>query len=381
MRIQKPRRIKYVVILFLAMLYGMISTEFQLIPYPQFKAGYAKSKKMVWPGTPTETPKEYFETDVDKLISMRQSPDVERLRDELIAYLWGAPGLPSTLPVIVSQGHIDNRYNDIRSLTRINKFIIKMEFGLESHVYHFIPKYPNKKLMLYHQGHDGDFYKGKKQIGKLLDNGYSVLAFSMPLLGLNNQPVIRLPKLGKLKLVTHDHMKYLRPENGSPVKYFIEPIVIMLNYIEKNDSFLSVSMLGLSGGGWTTTLVAAIDTRIGKSFPVAGSYPIYLRSNSQRDWGDYEQNTERLYQTVNYLELYVLGASGSDRKQLQIINQYDSCCFAGRKWETYRDIVRNRVSVLGGGEFDLFLDNSHHEHLVSNTVMALILDELDNISP
>lgn len=367
----------YAVLVLLAIFYGILAAQFQLPPYPLLKAQYIVLKSKEHP----ETLKEYLETDVAALISIRKPQDVERLRGKLIAFLWGDPGLPSALPSTIAQDFIDNRYNDISSLIRIDKLILRMESGLESHVYHFIPKYPNNKIILYHQGHKGDFYKGKKQISKFLDNGYAVLAFSMPVLGPNNKPVIQLPRLGKLKLINHDSMKFLSPENGHPVKYFIEPVVIALNYLEKKQSYLSPSMVGISGGGWTTTLVAAVDTRIGKSFPVAGSYPIYLRSNSPRDRGDYEQTTPELYNTVNYLELYVLGAYGFGRKQLQVINKNDPCCFAGIKWATYKDIVRKLVYELGAGEFDLFFDDSHWKHSISNTAMSRILDELGSTNP
>jgi 3-phenylpropionate/cinnamic acid dioxygenase small subunit len=79
---------------------------------------------------------------------------------------------------------------------------------------------------------------------------------------------------------------------------------------------------------------------------------------------------------VNYLELYILGSYGLHRKQLQVINQYDSCCFAGTKWETYKDIIRERVHELRTGEFELFLDATHREHLISEAAMSRILDEL-----
>ena len=36
-------------------------------------------------------------------------------------------------------------------------------------------------------------------------------------------------------------------------------------------------MIGLSGGGWTTTVAAAIDPRVGLSIPVAGSLPFDMR--------------------------------------------------------------------------------------------------------
>ena len=152
-------------------------------------------------------------------------------------------------------------------------------------------------------------------------------------------------------------MKFLRPKNGHPIKYFIEPVIVSINYLRNNFDYSSISMVGISGGGWTTTLAAAVDTRITKSFPVAGSYPIYLRSNSSRDWGDYEQNAPELYTRVNYLELYVLGGQGENRIQMQIINKYDTCCFAGKKWETYKEIVRDHIHQLEFGEFYLFLDD------------------------
>jgi hypothetical protein len=175
-------------------------------------------------------------------------------------------------------------------------------------------------------------------------------------------------------------MKLLSPEKGHPVKYFIEPVIVVINYLYESEGNRFVSMVGISGGGWTTTLAAAIDDRIRYSFPVAGSYPIYLRSNSQEDWGDYEQSVPELYTTVNYLELYILGSYGEKRIQLQIINLYDSCCFSGMKWKTYKDIVRARVQEVGAGDYDLFLDDSHSEHSISEMAMRQILDRLKAVA-
>ena len=47
-------------------------------------------------------------------------------------------------------------------------------------------------------------------------------------------------------------------------------------------------MVSISGG-WTTTVYAAIDPRVTRSYPVAGSLPIPLRVDV-RDWGDWESN-------------------------------------------------------------------------------------------
>ncbi len=371
------------VLLLLVMLYGMMLMKFELPPYSLLKdaSNAFLSKKY------NVTPKEYTEVDVAALVSIRQSQDVFKLRSELSHFLWGSPTLPQSFPatININKSPTDARYKDIASLRNIEKLVVTMEFGLESHVYHFTPKEPNNKVILYHHGHHyyndihgGDFYLAKKQIKEFLDNGYSVVAFTMPLVGLNNRPTVQIPAIGAVKLVKHDQLIFLNPRQGHPIKYFLEPVIMVINHLENNYDYSSISMVGISGGGWTTTLVAALDTRIKKSFSVAGSYPLYLRLNSPQDLGGIIQDYPELYQTVNYLELYVLAAYGEGRKHLQVINKYDPCCFSGVKWETYKDIIKTRVHQLGEGEYDLFLDDSHRQHTTSVFAMQRILHELNS---
>jgi hypothetical protein len=316
-----------------------------------------------------------LETDVASLISIRTANDVLLKRNELIFFLYGNTNLPSSLPSTVVSGWHDSRYDDLRSMSRVDKIVVAMDFSLESIIYHFVPSHPNGKVILYHEGHNGDFINGWSYINRMLNNGFDVFAFSMPLLGLNNQPYIVVDNAGQMKIATHGHLQYLLPKQGHTIKYFIEPVVVILNYIYKEFKFLSVSMVGISGGGWTTTLAAAVDPRINNSFPVAGSLPIHLRSTS-KDWGDYEQNAYELYAKVNYLDLYILGSYGANRMQLQIINQYDPCCFSGRKSETYSDKVISRVSELGSGKFHFFLDSSHRHHIIFDIALNRLISDI-----
>ena len=46
------------------------------------------------------------------------------------------------------------------------------------------------------------------------------------------------------------------------MRYFIEPVVLAVNYATQTLGYKNIVMLGLSGGGWTTTLASAIDSRI-----------------------------------------------------------------------------------------------------------------------
>jgi len=135
--------------------------------------------------------------------------------------------------------------------------------------------------------------------------------------------------------------------------------------------------MGLSGGGWTTTLIAALDTRIQHSYPVAGSLPLYLRNFENRNWGDYEQWLPSFYESIEYLDLYVMGAHGAGRSQTQTLLKFDTCCFGLEETPAYVASVQDAVRTAGSGSFDFWLDDTVINHLVSPCVMERILDDLE----
>ena len=232
-------------------------------------------------------------------------------------------------------------------------------------------------MIIYHHGHSGDFRFETNTINYFLDNGYSVLAFNMPLKGMNNQPTIDTADFGKIKFVSHRQFSLLESDDFSPLKYFIHPIVLSLNHIDEIYNYTSYDMVGLSGGGWTTIIYSAIDDRISQSFSVAGSYPLYLRYESQ-NIGDYEQLHPDIYKIANYLELYIMGSSGDNRKLVQIFNKYDPCCFSGESFKEYENEIKNIVNNLGSGHFDIYLDDPHKEHIISDKTLEIIINEISS---
>lgn len=136
-------------------------------------------------------------------------------------------------------------------------------------------------------------------------------------------------------------------------------------------------MIGISGGGWTTVLYSAIDSRISNSYPVAGSVPMYLRFNNPKNMGDYEQTLPELYNMTGYLDLYVMASYGNDRGQLQIFNKYDPCCFSGLGFKSYESEVKNTLSKLGVGKFDIFLDETNKNHSISDESLEIILKDME----
>ena len=159
------------------------------------------------------------------------------------------------------------------------------------------------------------------------------------------------------------------------MKFFVHPIQINLNFLENEYDFKRYSIIGLSGGGWTAVVYSAIDDRISDSFSVAGSIPFYLRV-SERDIGDYEQTNIDLYKITNYLELYVLSAYGDDRKHIQVFNKNDPCCYPGNGYESYEFFIKDKLLQLGKGNFQIFIDDTHTEHKISNTALEYIVKNI-----
>ena len=253
-----------------------------------------------------------------------------------------------------------------------------MEHGVNSIAYFFTPHESNNKLIIYHHGHAGDFVLERNTITFFLNNGYSILAFNMPLIGMNNQPVIETSDFGPVKFISHKQLPLLESSKFSPIKYFVEPIALSLNFIDQNYDYDSYYMVGISGGGWTTVLYSAIDQRVSQSYSVAGSYPLHLRYEA-KNLGDYEQSNPNIYRISNYLELYTMSSFGNDRKLVQLFIYNDPCCFQAELYEKfpYGNAIQDRLEILGDeGKFSVFLDNSTNQHEISEHTLSLILDEM-----
>ncbi|MDP4511953.1 hypothetical protein [Nonomuraea turcica] len=280
---------------------------------------------------------------------------------------------------------------------------IAMDQSVTSYAHHFIPQ-TNKqeRLVVLHHGHSCTFndipgdtdegYGMQRTIYSLLSRGYSVLAVYMPYKAT-------FFDINTCDVRTHDSLFDLQPSQGSSMKYFLEPVAVSLNYLRARYStgdfprYKQYDMIGLSGGGWTTTVYSAIDTRIKYSFPVAGSMPLYLRKGDEP--GDKEQIYSDFYKIAGYLDLYVLGSAGTGRKQIQILNRWDDCCFgqaqhdAAQTRSTYDEAVRDYesrvqriLSSLGfDGGFRLHIDNKAPHHTISRQTIKTILRELDIDSP
>lgn len=85
-----------------------------------------------------------------------------------------------------------------------------------------------------------------------------------------------------------------------------------------------VGVTGLSGGGWQTIMLAALDERITLANPVAGYCSLLARVNGDNNIGDAEQIPADLCRLADYTHLTAMVAP---RPLLLTYNARDDCCF------------------------------------------------------
>lgn len=182
-------------------------------------------------------------------------------------------------------------------------------------------------LVILHQGH-ASFESSHYPPGNLwpiadalVSSGYDVACFEMP-----------------------------PPEHGPPVDRFWR---LVLDYIETVEIEIPIYMIGLSGGGWTTTVVTALSDRILRGYSVAGDVPIDMRARV----GDWENENPPL----PYRDLYTMAAP----RLMHIYNEYDYCCLRYEGW-TEEEL---------GSPF--VVDSTHSDHKISEWAIDWILYDIN----
>ncbi|NLO91251.1 MAG: hypothetical protein GX410_04580 [Elusimicrobia bacterium] len=290
---------------------------------------------------------------------IKTADDVTSLRRGLIAAIWKpGNGIPGRLPDKATPGIIDEDFPGA-DITRLD---VKMAKGALSRVF-FLRGKGHKCLMITHEGHDEDREIRKKLVDLFL-NDCDVLSIAMPGMGENRPP--------KSCGADHDSFAKLVSEDFSPLQFFFDPTAVSLNYALKNapqGGYEKIGMFGLSGGGWTAAVYSALDTRIQRSYAVAGSYPRVIMPPG-KDVGDYEQSTPELLSLADYSEIYLL-ASVPGRRHVQINNVYDPYCFDGWLGLSYGQFLSDQAKKYGGS-YELMLDTTTNHHAVSEAAGQFI---------
>jgi dienelactone hydrolase len=132
-----------------------------------------------------------------------------------------------------------------------------------------------------------------------------------------------------------------------------------------------VGVTGLSGGGWQTIVLSALDPRVTVSVPVAGYSALVSKLERVGDYGDNEQVPQDFLAGQDYSHLTAIRAP---RPTLIIHNAEDDCCFRAPlvKPHIYDDVkpffrLFDKADVFQWHEN---LDPSTHNYQLDNRLQA-----------
>ena len=132
-----------------------------------------------------------------------------------------------------------------------------------------------------------------------------------------------------------------------------------------------LGVTGLSGGGWQTIILSALDERVVVCVPVAGYSTLRSRLERPGDVGDIEQNATDLLVGQDYSHFTAMRAP---RPTLLIYNAEDDCCFRARLVKPYIfDAVRGFFDMYGKPEnlaWHENLDPGTHNYQLDNRLQA-----------
>lgn len=146
-------------------------------------------------------------------------------------------------------------------------------------------------------------------------NGVIALSLAWPGFGELNQPENSHDFGGQLDLVGSNALGffYLLMRRG-------------LDYLESlpNTDAKRIGVTGLSGGGWQTTVLSALDERVSVMVEVAGIGSMETNLARPTDTQEIEETATDLLQDFDYTFLVAMRAP---RPTMLIHNQQDDCCF------------------------------------------------------
>ncbi len=249
-----------------------------------------------------------------------------------------------------------------------------------------------RMLVLFHDGHDAPCTLCAPDFDGVVDTlnqlGFDVARIGMPGIGCSNVSSTAHGAAGYTCSMGHGYFEQFAAQGVPVLRFFLDPALRTVNYALTTLGYERVAMVGLSGGGWTTTFAAALEPRIGLSIPVAGSLPCDFHHTS---W-DFEQfllcaptGTPAVPggvgQVANYTALYALAALEPGRASLQVLHEADPCCFHGcgrhDRIRAYNADIRARLAARAGGAFATLVSrgNAHEVNYRDRAVIASLLDK------
>lgn len=301
---------------------------------------------------------EYTKNCVSSWFHIFTAADLATIRMQLLTTMWPGPNAPPTRMVdTITTGASAYSTTGMVSgwgtnLASTELWTINEAGGKHAYVYVYRPTSTfgiGNRIAICHHGHEDHGYGVEDLVQLCITTGLTTLECFMPSVSYGPNTTI------------HDYSTW-----AEMAERFLEPTVVALNQVlQERSDWQRVGMAGVSGGGWTTVMMAAADPRIMISYPVSGCLPLAIwRHGADATPCDVESydaySLDTLYgddfngpnpSTISYCDLYVLGACGTNRKQVQCHNAED-LFFKNYDWLIYERKVAER-STLCGGNFSI----------------------------
>ncbi len=269
------------------------------------------------------------------------------------------------------------KLEDLDHWKRVDRVKIESELNTTGYAFYVRSANPKKKALFVHKaGHAGNFTSGGRKAftQKMLKRGYDVLLVGMYARSFNSADY------------NHDDLVGKQTDSFNPLKLFHDHVAVGLNYAVQQRSYDHLFMTGKSGGGWSTATYGAMDLRIERIYPIAGTQPIYISDYQEMNGHhsyDYEQGndpyTYDFYSQHTNFDHYLIATAGPDRGGIFVNVLEDDCCFYGVNNRITEEVMKNvlKTSFSDEDSFRWYIDDSVDSHSISSEVADLILNDAE----
>ena len=151
--------------------------------------------------------------------------------------------------------------------------------------------------------------------------------------------------------------------------------MVFLNHVKENNQYRNISMLGFSGGGWTTLVSSAINKDINYSFVFSGPKPLIYKNPNKYDC--YELSHKDFTSLVNYFDLYIMSAYGNKSGLFEGVNINEKNDYSH---QSYFYPITEALNQLNSGLFQIHVDTRHVQHSISNKSLYFVHNKIIELS-
>lgn len=317
----------------------------------------------------------------------------EKYRRQVLDQLYGASRTPTVpQPDLVETGFTPVypyvSYNVLSvNLRRIDRLTFHADNDIVVYAYHYVNRSNSKSLVISHEGHSYfDLPNHAYHIQRLLNLGWNVVLVQMPqVFTVPSPPAPPDPT----QMVNHGTWGFPREAlDPGYMRTFFVPVRATKAYLKATYGYNEFAMVGISGGGWTTTWMGAMDTEIRASFCVAGSAP--FADPWPNPGYDYEQLARTFaapggssprpaygFLPLDNRDLYAMMADYGRFARLVYIENEPYFPAAGKHAiiDAYTAAANARVAASGGAVV-VGYDTTQALHEISNFTGDLIVSDL-----